>query len=89
MRRITIATAALLIAGFAAILPGSASAQRVSSNTLVYGQSRSMPQDFSSLTAMQATQGSGTAADRAARAARQAQFNQNFPGTPIRRTASR
>jgi hypothetical protein len=84
MRRIAFA-AALLIVGFA----GSASAQRVSSNTLVYGQPRSMPQDFSSLTAMQGTQGAGTAADRAARAARQAQFNHNFPGTPISGTSAR
>ena len=29
------------------------------------------------------------AADRAARAARQAQFNRHYPGTPIRRTAAR
>jgi hypothetical protein len=85
MRRITIATAALLIAGFA----GAASAQGISSNGVVYGQSWNLPQDFSSSERMQAAQGSGSAADRAARAARQAQFNRNFPGTPIRRTAGR
>ena len=38
---------------------------------------------------MTSAQGSGSAADRAARAARQAQFNRHFPGTPIRRTAAR
>lgn len=83
MRRITIATAALLIAGFA----GAASAQGISSNGVVYGQSWNLPQDFSSLERMTAAQGSGSAADRAARAARQAQFNRNFPGTPIRRAS--
>lgn len=84
MRRIAFAVA-LLIAGFA----GAASAQGISPNGVVYGQSWNQPQDLTSATAMQATQGSGTAADRAARAARQAQFNQNFPGTPIRRIAAR
>ena len=85
MRRITIATAALLIAGFA----GAASAQGISSNGVVYGQSWNLPQNFSSLERMTAAQGSGSAADRAARAARQAQFNQNFSGAPIRRGAAR
>ena len=65
MRRITIATAALLIAGFA----GGASAQGISSNGVVYGQSWNLPQNFSSLERMTAAQGSGSAADRAARAA--------------------
>jgi hypothetical protein len=86
MRRFaTIAAAALMIAGFA----GAASAQGISSNGVVYGQSWNLPQDFSSLERMTAAQGSGSAADRAARAARQAQFNRHFPGTPIRRTAAR
>lgn len=85
MRRITIATAALLIAGFA----GGASAQGISSNGVTYGQSWNLPQNLSTLQGMTTTQGSGSAADRAARAARQAQFNQNFPGTPSRRPATR
>jgi hypothetical protein len=85
MRRITIATAALLIAGFA----GGASAQGISSNGVVYGQSWNLPQNFSSLERMTAAQGSGSAADRAARAARQAQFNRNYPGTAIRRGSPR
>lgn len=85
MRSITIAAAALLIAGFA----GAASAQGISSNGVMYGQSWNMPQNLSTLQGMTTTQGSGSAADRAARAARQAQFNQNFPGTPIRRTSAR
>ena len=83
MRRIAIAAAALMIAGFA----GGASAQGISSNGVMYGQSWNLPQDFSSLERMTATQGSGSAADRAARAARQAQFNRHFPGTPIRGAA--
>jgi hypothetical protein len=85
MRRIAIA--ALLIAGFAAAT--DASAQGISSNGVIYGQSWNLPQDFTSQPRVTTTQGSGSAADRAARAARQAQFNQNFPGTPIRRTAAR
>lgn len=89
MRRITIATAALLIAaGASAMFSNGASAQGISSNGVMYGQSWNLPQDFSSLERMQAAQGSGSAADRAARAARQARFNQNFPGTPIRRTSA-
>ena len=76
--------AALLIAGFA----GSASAQGVAPNGAVFGQAWTMPQDFNSGERMQAAQGSGTTADRAARAARQARFNQHFPGTPICRTAA-
>ena len=73
--------AALLIAGFA----GSASAQGVAPNGAVFGQAWTMPQDFNSGERMQAAQGSGTTADRAAR---QARFNQHFPGTPICRTAA-
>jgi hypothetical protein len=81
MRRIALA---LIIAGFA----GTASAQGISSNGVVYGQSWNLPQNFSALERMQAAQGSGTAAERAARAARQAQFNRNYPGTPIRRASA-
>jgi len=86
MRRI-ILTAALLIAGFT----GTASAQGIAPNGVVFGQNWKMPQDFSSQTSMQAAHGasSGSAADRAARAARQSQFNRNFPGTPIRRSSAR
>jgi len=83
MRRI-ILTAALLIAGFT----GTASAQGIAPNGVVFGQNWKMPQDFSSQTSMQAAHGasSGSAADRAAR---QSQFNRNFPGTPIRRSSAR
>jgi hypothetical protein len=91
MRRITIATA-LLIAGFVgaapAVLSSSASAQGISSNGVMYGQSWNLPQNFSAMERMQAAQGSGSMAERAGRAARQAQFNRNFPGTPIRRTSA-
>jgi len=80
MRRISLATA-LIIVGFA----DAASAQGISSNGVVYGRSWNLPQNFSALERMQASQGSGTAAKRAAR---QAQFNRNFPGTPIRRTSA-
>lgn len=81
MRRF-ILTAALLIAGFA----GTASAQGIAPNGVVFqGQGWTMPQDFSSAERMRAAQGSGTATDRAAR---QAQFNRHFPGTPIRRTSA-
>ena len=83
MRRIALATA-LITAGFT----GAASAQGISSNGVIYGQNWNLPQDLSTLERMQATQGSGSAADRSARAARQARFNQNFPGTPIRRTSA-
>ncbi|WPB84429.1 hypothetical protein [Sediminicoccus rosea] len=85
MRRTAFA-AALLIAGFAGAT--SASAQGIAPNGAVFGQAWNLPQDFSSMKAMETKQGSGSTADRAARAARQAQFNQNFPGTPIRRTAA-
>lgn len=93
MRQITFA-AALLIAGFAGsalvLTGGSAAAQGVSPNGVIFqGQGWTMPQDFSTAERMQAAQGSGSAAERAARAARQAQFNRHFPGTPIRRTSSR
>ena len=83
MRRIALA---LILAGCAGI--GTAAAQGVSSNGVIYGQGWNLPQNFSATERMQASQGSGTAAERAARAARQAQFNQNFPGTPIRRTSA-
>ncbi|UPY36783.1 hypothetical protein [Sediminicoccus sp. KRV36] len=88
MRRFTL-TAALLIAGFAgAAFAHGAAAQGIAPNGVVFGQGWNLPQDFSTLERMQAAQGSGTAAERAARAARQAQFNRNFPGTPIRRTSA-
>jgi hypothetical protein len=77
-RRIALA-ATLVIAGFAGAVP----AQGISSNGVRYGQSWNLPQNFSAMERMQAAQGSGSAAERAAR---QTQFNRNFPGTPIRRT---
>jgi hypothetical protein len=84
MRRFTL-TAALLITAFAGpALMNSAAAQGIAPNGVVFGQNWNLPQDFSAMQRMQPAQGSGTAADRAARAARQAQFNRNFPGTPIR-----
>lgn len=89
MRRF-ILNAALLIAGITGTaLMNGASAQGIAPNGVVFqGQGWTLPQDFSAMERMQAGQGSGTAANRAARAARQAQFNQNFPGTPIRRTSA-
>ncbi len=91
MRCITIATG-LLIAGFAGaalgLFPNSAAAQGISSNGVVYGQSWNLPQNFAAMEGMRAGQGSGSMAERAARAARQAQFNRHFPGTPIRRTST-
>ena len=83
MRRFAI-TAALLIATI-----GGASAQGIAPNGAVFGQSWALPQDLSTLELTRRAQGSGTAADRAARAACQAQFNQNFPGTPINLVAGR
>ena len=88
MRRIAIPALALINAiGFAA----PASAQGIAPNGVTFGQGWNLPQDFSALELTQrprAAQGSGTAAERAARAARQAQFNRNFPGTPIRRVVA-
>jgi len=86
MRR-TIFTTAILIASM-----GGATAQGISPNGAVFGQNWTLPQNFSSLepTARpRSAQGSGTAAERTARAARQVQFNRNFPGTPIRTVANR
>ena len=88
MRRIGFSAFIIAAAiGFAA----PASAQGIAPNGVTFGQSWSLPQDFSSLEMTQrprTAQGSGTAAERAARAARQAQFNRNFPGTPIRRVVA-
>jgi len=84
MRHLILAAALLTAA-----LTGTAAAQGMAPNGVVFGQNWNMPQDFSTQTRMQAAQGSGSAADRAARAARQSQFNRNFPGTPIRRTSAR
>lgn len=83
MRRIaapaSIMTLALIIGlGFA----GPAAAQQVTSAGVIHGQNWNMGQDFGSLNAM--TRVSPLARDRAARAARQAQFNRNYSGTPIR-----
>ena len=64
MRRFAI-TAALLIATI-----GGASAQGIAPNGAVFGQSWALPQDLSTLELTRRAQGSGTAADRAARAAR-------------------
>ena len=83
MRRFAI-TAALLIATI-----GGASAQGIAPNGAVFGQNWALPQDLSTLELTRRAQGSGTAADRATRAARQAQFARNFPGTPINMVASR
>lgn len=68
--------AALLIAGFA----GSAQAQAPKAVTSL-GQGWTMPQNLHGFDAMRAASGSGTE-----RAARRAQFNRHYPGTPIRRT---
>lgn len=72
---------ALMIAlGFAA---APASAQQVTSTGAVFGQSWNMGQDFESMNAMNRVT-SPLARDRAARAARQAQFNRPITGAPIR-----
>ncbi len=83
MRRIASAIPALALIiglGFAA---NPAAAQQVTSQGAIYGQSWNMGQDFASLNAMNRLN-SPLARDRAARAARQAQFNRNYSGTPIR-----
>ena len=86
-------TALILAAtiGFAA----PSQAQAIAPNGVMFGQSWNLPQDFQNLELTQRArmasglaQGSGTAAERATRAARQAQFNRSFPGTPIRRVAA-
>lgn len=85
MIRIAAPALALIIGlGFAA---APASAQQVTSTGAIYGQSWNMGQDFDSMTAMNRV-ASPLARDRAARAARQAQFNRNYSGTPIRRIST-
>lgn len=82
MRRIATTASALALIiglGFAASL---AAAQQVTSAGVIHGQSWNMGQDFDSLNAM--SRMSPLARDRAARAARQAQFNRNYSGAPIR-----
>jgi hypothetical protein len=74
------ALALILGFGFAA---NPAAAQQVTSQGAIYGQSWNMGQDFESLNAMNRV-GSPLARDRAARAARQAQFNRPITGAPIR-----
>ena len=83
-------TALILAAtiGFAA----PSQAQAIAPNGVMFGQSWNLPQDFQNLELTQRprlAQGSGTAAERATRAARQAQFNRSFPGTPIRNISGR
>lgn len=96
MRRFAPIAAAALIAAVTSLAAGTAAAQSsapglVSGTTLstthaqTFGQSWNLPQDFSSMTGSQPRPIlSGRDADLARRAARQAQFNRNFPGTPIR-----
>ncbi|WP_165585448.1 hypothetical protein [Roseococcus sp. SYP-B2431] len=80
----SITTLALIIGlGFAA---NPAASQQVTSQGAIHGQSWNMGQDFESLNAM-SRPGSPLARDRAARAARQAQFNRPVTGVPVR-TAS-
>lgn len=86
MRRIATTASALALViglGFAA---HPAAAQQVTSAGVIHGQSWNMGQDFESLNAMTRVN-SPLARDRAARAARQAQFNRPITGAPIR-TAS-
>lgn len=80
MRRIALA---LIIAGFA----GAAAAQGVSPDGVIYGKNWALPQNFTKPDPVAPS--SGIAAERAARAARQASYNQNFPGTPIRPASAR
>ncbi len=86
MRRIASAPALALIIGlgFAA---HPAAAQQVTGTGAVYGQNWNMGQDFESLNAMARL--SPLARDRAARAARQAQFNRNYSGAPVRTISTR
>jgi len=74
------ALALILGLGFAA---APAAAQQVTSTGAIHGQNWNMGQDFESLNAMTRT-GSPLARDRAARAARQAQFNRPYSGAAIR-----
>lgn len=83
MIRIAAPAAILALAltiGFAA---NPAAAQQVTSQGAIFGQNWNMGQDFESLNAMNRV-GSPLARDRAARAARQAQFNRPITGAPIR-----
>jgi hypothetical protein len=70
--------------GFAA---SPAAAQQVTSQGVIHGQNWNMGQDLESLNAMNRP-GSPLARDRAARAARQAQFNRGFTGMPLPSTST-
>jgi hypothetical protein len=76
-----IAVLSLVVGLGFATLP--ASAQQVTSQGAIHGQNWNMGEDLESLNAM-TRPGSALARDRAARAARQAQFNQPVTGLPVR-----
>lgn len=80
MRRIASSAPALAVIIGLALAISSASAQQVTSTGAIFGQNWNMGQDFQSMGAM----GSPLARDRSARAARQASFNRNYAGAPIR-----
>jgi xanthine dehydrogenase iron-sulfur cluster and FAD-binding subunit A len=80
----TVALILTLGIGFAA---SPAAAQQVTSQGAIHGQNWNMGQDLASLNAMNRP-GSPLARDRAARAARQAQFNRGFTGMPLPSTST-
>ncbi|WP_421991966.1 hypothetical protein [Roseococcus sp.] len=81
MIRIAFPALALILA--LALAASPASAQQVTSGGAIHGQAWNMGQNLSSLDAMTRLN-SPLARDRAARASRQAQFNQHYSGAPIR-----
>jgi hypothetical protein len=90
MRRFATAAAVILLAtaSAASAQTGLSGGTMTASPNLMFGQNWNMPQDLASMEATQAGRPqrhlSNRDADLARRAARQAQFNRNFPGTPIR-----
>jgi hypothetical protein len=83
MRHIAFTGPALALILGLAVAANPAAGQQMTSQGTIYGQGWNMGQDFDSLNAMSRVN-SPLARDRAARVARQAQFNRNYPGTPIR-----
>lgn len=85
MRRIA-ATALILAAALGFAAPSQA--QGIAPNGVVFGQSWSRLQDLSSQQPSPRARTAQVYDLAAARAARQAQFNQNFPGTPVQPAAA-
>ena len=65
----------------------SASAQQVTSQGAIFGQNWNLGQDLESMNTMGRVN-SPLARDRAARVARQGQFNRHYSGSAIRRTST-